>query len=165
MLCATIRAFANVKSSAITPRQPSVPNLIEVMFTAKSIRERDCSPNSRIGLLEEVLPTLLCEPFHDFADVLRAVARADQQRIRSIHDDQVVHANQRRDFSRARDEIAARVQGVTRRDEHISVPGIFSPAAAQPGPPGSRCRSSRFPRESQRRAARLLPAWLVRGRR
>src|SRR4029077_15435588 len=29
--CATVRAFANVKSSAIMPRQPAGPNLIEEM--------------------------------------------------------------------------------------------------------------------------------------
>src|SRR6266478_1942257 len=123
MLCATIRAFANVKSSAITARQPSVPNLIAVMIIAKSIRERDYSPNSRIGLLEEVLPALLFKPFHDLADVLRAVARADEQRIGCIHDDQVVHPDQRGEFSRARDQIAAGVEDIARSDEHVSVCG------------------------------------------
>src|SRR5271163_667500 len=47
MACATTRALANVKSSAITPRQPSVPNLMDAMTLNYTRCER--LTNSRIG--------------------------------------------------------------------------------------------------------------------
>src|SRR5260221_1696500 len=104
MDCATTRAFAKVKSSAMMPRQPSVPNLMESIYVDAKYTRREHFANSRIGLLKEIFPALLFEPFHDFADVLGAVARADEQRIGSFHDNEVTHANGGHEFRRAPQE-------------------------------------------------------------
>src|SRR3954463_5163989 len=50
----TRRTFSKVKSSAMTPRQPSVPNLIS------------CA----IGRLNQFLQFFLVEMLHDLADIL-----------------------------------------------------------------------------------------------
>src|SRR5256885_14932467 len=112
MACATMRAFAKVKSSAITPRQPSVPNLIEDMCAGKSIREAINSKNSRIGLLEKFLPALRFEPFHDFSYILGAVARADKQRIWCLNHHQITDADRGNEFGRAPEKIAFRIKRV-----------------------------------------------------
>ena len=70
------------------------------------------------------------KPFHDFSDVLGAVARADEQGVGRIDDDQVVHTDQGGDFSRARDEITAGVEGVARSDEDVAVRRV--PVQQQP---------------------------------
>ena len=98
MACATVRAFAKVKSSAMTPRQPSVPNLIEDMSAGKSIRDAKHSQNSRIGLLEEVFPALRFEPFHDFSHILGTVAWTNQQRIGSLNHDKITDADRGHEF-------------------------------------------------------------------
>src|SRR5882762_8982600 len=113
MACATMRAFAKVKSSAMTPRQPSVPNLIEDMCAGKSIREAIYSQNSRIGLLQEVFPALRFEPFHDFANVLGAVARADEQRVRRLNHDKITDADGGHEFRRTPQKIPFRIERVT----------------------------------------------------
>src|SRR5438046_10266131 len=100
MACATVRAFAKVKSSAMTPRQPSVPNLIEDMGAGKSIRDAKHSQNSRIGLLEEVFPALRFEPFHDFSHILGTVAWTNQQRIGSAHHYKTTHAERGQAYCR-----------------------------------------------------------------
>src|SRR6266849_10206381 len=115
--CATVRAFAKVKSSAMTPRQPSVPNRIEVI--AGEYTRCELFAKSRIGLLEEVFPALLLEPLHEFGDVLGAVARADEQRVGSLDDDQVAHANRGHEFRRAPQIIAFRIERVTLPGENI----------------------------------------------
>src|SRR5438477_12983606 len=107
-----MRAFAKVKSSAITPRQPSVPNLIEDMCAGKSIREAINSKNSRIGLLEKFLPALRFEPFHDFSYILGAVARADKQRIWCLNHHQITDADRGNEFGRAPEKIAFRIKRV-----------------------------------------------------
>src|SRR5258705_2554398 len=125
MDCATTRAFAKVKSSAMMPRQPSVPNLMESIYVDAKYTRREHFANSRIGLLQEVFPPPLFEPFHDFSDVLGAFALANEQRIGRIHNDQVVHTDQGGNFSRARDEIAARVERIARGGEHVAVRGVL----------------------------------------
>src|SRR6267154_787683 len=96
---ATIRAFANVKSSAMTARQPSVPNLIEGILSEYTRCE--LFANSRIGLLEEAFLSLFFQPFHDFAHILRAVAGADQQRIGRLDNDEILNPYRRHEFRRA----------------------------------------------------------------
>src|SRR5437879_8044061 len=76
--CATRRTLPNVKSSAMMPRQPSVPNLI-------------CWA---IGLKVTGLPSPL-ERVDDLAYVLRAIAPADQQRVFGVDDDQVLQPDRR----------------------------------------------------------------------
>src|SRR6266851_9218689 len=98
MACATTRAFAKVKSSAMMPRQPSVPNLIPVIRCWGKYTRSNRSANGRIGLLEEVFPALLFEPFHDLADVLGAVSRADEQSIGRFDDNEIAHANRRHEL-------------------------------------------------------------------
>src|SRR5438132_12952440 len=101
MACATMRAFAKVKSSAITPRQPSVPNLTEDMCAGKSIREAIDSKNSRIGLLEQLLPALRFEPVHALSYILGAAPGAGQQRIRGFNHHQITAADGRQELRRA----------------------------------------------------------------
>src|ERR1700730_2462761 len=104
MALATVRAFAKVKSSAMMTRQPSVPNLIcgarfwaadcsRTVILPKSIREGRVAPRAALACLQQVLSAALFEPFHDFANVLRAMARADQQGVRSFDHDEVAYAD------------------------------------------------------------------------
>src|SRR3954469_671596 len=78
----TRRTFSNVKSSAMTPRQPSVPNLIS------------CA----IGRLNQFLHLLVVEVLHDLADVLRVLAGGDEQGIVGVYNHQVLHPNHRYEF-------------------------------------------------------------------
>src|SRR2546425_7620441 len=87
--CATRRTLPNVKSSAMMPRQPSVPNLI-------------CWA---IGLKVTGLPSPL-ERVDHLAYVLRAIAPADQQRVFGVDDDQVLEPD-RRDEAAVADHQAA----------------------------------------------------------
>src|SRR2546428_9095870 len=75
---ATRRTFANVKSSSMMPRQPSVPNFI-------------CWA---IGLKVTGLPSPL-ERVDDLAYVLRPIAPADQQSVFGVDDDQVLEPDRR----------------------------------------------------------------------
>src|SRR3954462_2020869 len=61
----TRRTFSKVKSSAMTPRQPSVPNLIS------------CA----IGRLNQFLHFFIIEVFYDLADVLRVLAGGDKEGV------------------------------------------------------------------------------------
>src|SRR5216684_5172541 len=121
MACATTRAFAKVKSSAMMPRQPSVPNLISVIRCWGKYTRSNRSANGRIGLLEEVFPPLLFEPFHDFADVLGAIARADEKGIGGFNHNEVTHANRGHKFRRAPQKIAFGVERVS-----LSCQAIFT---------------------------------------
>src|SRR5260370_37128229 len=49
LACATIRAFAKVKSSAMMPRQPSVPNLIAVIGGPRKVYAKRYLPQT-VGL-------------------------------------------------------------------------------------------------------------------
>src|SRR5690349_18760464 len=50
---ATLRTFANVKSSAITPRHPSVPNLI-VFTTQQYMRGRSVGKATHVACVSKV---------------------------------------------------------------------------------------------------------------
>ena len=50
------------------------------------------------------------QPLHDFAHVLRAVARAEQQRVLGFHDDQVANPDRGDEFLRAPEKISLRVE-------------------------------------------------------
>src|SRR6266852_2203790 len=86
MAYATLRTFSNVKSSAITPRHPSVPNFNSVISAAtlNPFRLSDQRPLS-----------VLVQPFHNLADVLRAVPRANQQGVARFDNDDVFHSDRR----------------------------------------------------------------------
>src|SRR5579859_1905599 len=79
MPCATRRTDAYVKSSAITPRQPSVPNLISGSGTAFRVT----------GLQVLGFPGPAEGVDHAF-NVLSPRARAYQQRVLGVDDDHVV---------------------------------------------------------------------------
>src|SRR5256712_12238233 len=73
--CATRRTLPNVKSSAVIPRQPSVPNLICVGFNV-------------IGLKVACLAGPL-EGLEDLANVLRSRARNHKKGVIGVDDDHV----------------------------------------------------------------------------
>src|SRR6266849_2582869 len=115
--CATVRAFAKVKSSAMTPRQPSVPNRIEVI--AGEYTRCELFAKSRIGLLEEVFPALLLEPLHEFGHVLGTVAGANEQRIGRLDDDEITYADGGDELFGAVKEVAGGVESVAGACEDI----------------------------------------------
>ena len=101
----TSRTFSNVKSSAMMPRQPSVPKMIRLMASSMS----DTSVGVRAA----------CGKFlHHSPDVLRALPRADQQGVRRIDDDQIANPDDSDELIWAPEEIARRVQrkDASRRD-------------------------------------------------
>src|SRR5579864_9495330 len=91
--CATRRMFPNVKSSAITPRQPSVPNLIVVAIFGLKVT----------GLARPL------ESFDHLAHVLGARARAHEQRVLGVDDDHVLEADRGHQPPVAKDQAAGRV--------------------------------------------------------
>src|SRR6267142_2628730 len=90
---ATRRTFAYVKSSAITPRQPSVPNFISGAMS---------------GLKVTGLPGAL-ERLDDLAHVLGPRPRDHQQRVFGVDDDHVLEADRGDESAVTEDETAARV--------------------------------------------------------
>src|SRR5579859_215119 len=133
---ATMRAFANVKSSAITPRQPSVPNLIAVIKQGKVYAKRYIRQTAGLACLRRLkkrLAAILFQPFHDFSDVLGAVARHDEQGVRSFDHDEVAHADGRDKFLRAVKKIARAVYGVTMPSENIFA-GLLAEQLVNRGP-------------------------------
>src|SRR5438046_9366587 len=84
MPCATRRTDAYVKSSAITPRQPSVPNLISGSGTAFRV--------TGLQVLGFPGPTKgIDHCFH----VLGPRAGAHQQRVLGVDDDQILEPDRR----------------------------------------------------------------------
>src|SRR6266566_3977568 len=75
--CATRRTLPKVKSSATTPRQPSVPNLI-------------CGEAIALKVTGLARPL---EGLNDLAHVLRTRARHHQERVFGVHDDHVLDAD------------------------------------------------------------------------
>src|SRR6266481_3657742 len=95
---ATRRTFSKVKSSAMRPRQPSVPNLIWVMVVRRwSLVARSLATPLRIVipsgardlhfanahrlatndcLSHQLMQLLLIQMLHHFADILRSVERS-----------------------------------------------------------------------------------------
>src|SRR5882724_3384242 len=131
MACATMRAFAKVKSSAMMSRQPSVPNLIEDM--KNQYKRSGGERNSRIGWkskwiqqkadldrpLQKILELLRLQEFNEFGDVLGAVAGDDEERVGGFDDDEVVDTDGGDEFRGAVEEIAGRVERVAGADENI----------------------------------------------
>src|SRR5690242_2456280 len=89
------------------------------MAAVKSIREAVGLPNGRIGLLKEVFPSLFLEPFHDLADVLRTVARANEQRVSRFDDHQFADANRGHELGRAPQKISLRIKRVALPREDV----------------------------------------------
>ena len=59
------------------------------------------------------------EVFDDFGDVLGAVAGADEKCVRGFDDDEVFDADRGDEFARAVEEIAGRVEPVSRPTEDV----------------------------------------------
>src|SRR5438477_9789983 len=76
-------------------------------------------PSLESQLLEQSKHFLLFQPLYDSAHDLCPVARANQECVRGIDDDQIFHANGRDKFSGARDEIPIRIYGVPFAGENI----------------------------------------------
>src|SRR6202034_4605644 len=104
---APLGTFAYVKSSAITPRQPSVPNLMAI------------SEALELWGLDKAIQPLVLEPFHDFAHVLRTLARTKQQRVLGFHEKQIVHADGGDEFLWTPEKVALRVERKGRARRHI----------------------------------------------
>ena len=148
MACATLRTFSYVKSSAITPRQPSVPNLISAAAFSDLSRFDNPAP---VSALQQLLRLLFLEPFHDFADVLRALARRRPAARRpSRPPPDRARRSRRRICAGSRSSFPPRPVRKTARPRHSL---RASPRAARRRPPRNRCRSSRPSPESRRRAS------------
>src|ERR1700730_7351347 len=106
MAKATLRTFSNVKSSAITPRQPSVPK--RIVFTGNSICERATRAKRRE--LEQFLQAMLLEPFHHAPHILCAFPGTDQKRIGSFHHNQIRDSYSGDELRGAPDEISACIE-------------------------------------------------------
>src|SRR5215471_5176162 len=85
---AAMRTFAKVKSSAMTPRHPSVPNLIEVTFPM--LRLAFAPGNSSDQFFVSGCSKLL----HDLAYILGMVTRGNENRIACLNHNQVLHSNE-----------------------------------------------------------------------
>src|SRR5579872_6825034 len=106
---ATRRTFAYVKSSATTPRQPSVPNLIGVAPLIESkVNGRPRSQVGRAYLQVARLPGAL-ERLHHLADVLGAGPWAHEDGVLGVHDDHVLEADGGHQALSAEDEAPCRV--------------------------------------------------------
>src|SRR5581483_12496931 len=106
---ATRRTFAYVKSSATTPRQPSVPNLIGVAPLIDSkVNGRPLSEVGRACLQAARLPGSPAR-VHHLADILGAGPRAHEYGVLGVHDDHVLEADGRHQAFSAEDEAARRV--------------------------------------------------------
>src|SRR5438477_1322367 len=121
---ATMRAFANVKSSAIMPRHPSVPNVIGVI--SRSIREGRKQKRAALARptlqifrplqpqLQKLLNLLFFQPFHNFTYLLRSLSRANQQRFRCLPDHQIIHPDARHKSTWTVDIVAVRLNIMAR---------------------------------------------------
>src|SRR5229473_3261327 len=101
MAYATLLTFSNVKSSAITPRHPSVPNFNSVI-SAATLNPRRLSDQRPLSVF--------VQPFHNLADVLRAVPRANQQGVARFDDDDILHADRRYKLIRTPEEISIGIE-------------------------------------------------------
>src|SRR6476646_2630852 len=90
--CATRRTFAYVKSSAMMPRHPSVPNLMsEVIWSGSKVTGFACPP----------------ERLDDLPHVLRARSRAHEKRVFRVDDDHVLEADRGDEAPLAEDHASA----------------------------------------------------------
>src|SRR6202790_2141811 len=120
MACATMRAFANVKSSAMMARQPSVPKRIELICIEYT--RYDISAHRPDWLsLQQILALLVFEPSHDSANILGALAGADQQGVGSLYHDEIAKADGRDEFRGGGQKGSLGVEGIPgRSEEHTS---------------------------------------------
>src|SRR5215472_8941736 len=100
MALAARRTLSKVKSSAIMPRQPSVPNLTAVLFPM---------------FLEQFFAAICGKLFDYFADILRMVPRSDKNSVFRLDHNKVFHADERNEFLRAVNIVAMRIQWQTAR--------------------------------------------------
>src|ERR1700722_6042100 len=108
MAAAATRTFAYVKSSAMIPRQPSVPNFTTVV-SAISTRSSSNPP------LDQGVPSPPPQLRHYLAHILRPVASSDQQRVLRLHDYQITHPNQCNHFARRMNVVAGRIDRDAKR--------------------------------------------------
>ena len=92
----------------MTPRQPSVPKRIVVHGRKQYMRSG--WRLAKGSELEQFLQTMRFQPLHHAADVLGAVARADQQSVGRFHDDQIANAHGGDEFCGTPEEIARGVE-------------------------------------------------------
>src|SRR6266700_2561486 len=92
----------------MTPRQPSVPNLMSVIPMARSTPQ---------VLSYQVRHFFLVQVFHNAAYILGALARSDQDRIGSFDNNKIIHANYGYKFFRS-------MHVITRGIERERLPGI-----------------------------------------
>src|SRR5690348_12077853 len=86
MAAATRRTFSKVKSSAIMPRQPSVPNLIGSIHIPQVNKSVASVSSEQLGQL------LVAEVFYDLAHVLRMLARGYQNGVFRLDYNHIAHA-------------------------------------------------------------------------
>src|SRR5215471_9179750 len=115
--CATRRTLPKVKSSAITPRQPSVPNLIWVGIEVLKV-------TGLAGALERL---------DDLANVLRARPRNDQQRVFRVDDDHVLQPDSGDQAPVSEHKASARVDQHSLALDRVAV-GVRMYAVAKLGP-------------------------------
>src|SRR5208283_3526478 len=72
-----------------------------------------------IRVLQKIPAPLFFQPFHDFADILGAIAGDDEQGVRCFDDNEVADANDRGEFSGNRDEVSVSVNRISWRDENV----------------------------------------------
>src|ERR1700730_3810519 len=85
----------------------------------RSIGEGLVDPRAALACLQQVPAAAFLEPFHDFADVLRAVAWADQQGVRSFDYYEIAYANGGDEFCGAPNKIAFGFEHVTGACQNI----------------------------------------------
>src|ERR1700722_4276472 len=127
-----------MKSSAMSPRQPSVPNLIslDILGSIYSVistfrtkhqprygEQRFCmclvveTRNRKFELCKPV-QLLRIEVFDDLADILCLLPGRDEQRARSLHNPQIIHADRRDELARGVNVITAGIQEKCARSRH-----------------------------------------------
>src|SRR5215469_16745725 len=135
----------------MTPRQPSVPNLMFVIDSSCGLRAmslaltgslvvfwknaedpifvaRPIAHTSRLvarsGFLRQLRQLLVVQVLHNFSDILRALARRDEQRILGLDHHHVVYSDRRHEFSRSMNIVPARVQNkAAHARNHIAILG------------------------------------------
>src|SRR3954454_11719649 len=104
----TRRTFSNVKSSAMMPRHPSVPNLI--VFLRSSLVMSLQSSSVAGDSSHQLVQLLFVQVLHHFADILRLRPCRNQECVFSFDDYQIVHPYNGYEFSRRVDVVAHRIQ-------------------------------------------------------
>src|ERR1700730_16993804 len=82
---------------------------------------------------EQIFAAIFFEPLHDFSDVLGALTRANQQRVRSLDYDEIVDTHGGHELRSAPEKIPTCLQGVSVAWQNI-VAGIFREQFVNGGP-------------------------------